>query len=74
MAKPIRKQTAGDPQNRGFSRSFISPFQNNHMERYAPIAPSGRELSPQVTEGASGGEADGLILGWYLPVGIDTRL
>ena len=39
-----------------------------------PIAPSGRELSPQVTEGASGRCISGLLMGWYLPEVIDTRL
>ena len=31
-----------------------------------PIAPSGRELSPQVTEGASGRCSSGLLGGWYV--------
>ena len=39
-----------------------------------PIAPSGRELSPQVTEGASGRCSYGLLMGRYLLVVIDTRL
>ena len=39
-----------------------------------PIAPSGRELSPQVTEGASGVKAGCLLMGWYLLVVIDTQL
>ena len=42
------------------------------MKRQKPIAPSGRELSPQVTEGASGRETDGLLSGWYLIEVIDT--
>ena len=37
-----------------------------------PIAPSGRELSPQVTEGASGGRGCGLLWGWYLLVVVVT--
>ena len=40
----------------------------------SPIAPSGRELSPQVTEGASGRCSSGFIMGRYLLVVIVTRL
>ena len=36
------------------------------------IALSGRELSPQVTEGASGVKAGCLRMGWYLLVVIDN--
>ena len=38
-----------------------------------PIAPSGRELAPQVPEGASGRETDGLLWGLYLLVVIATQ-
>ena len=31
-----------------------------------PIAPSGRELAPQVPEGASGRCSSGLLEGWYV--------
>ena len=37
-----------------------------------PIAPSGRELSPQVTEGASGRCSHGFTKGWYLLISIDN--
>ena len=50
------------------------PKAPTHMETQQPIAPSGRELSPQVTEGACGRQADGLRMGWYLPEVIVTRL
>ena len=56
----------------GFTAGTFPNAQAN-VKWHRLIAPSGRELSPQVTEGASGRKADGLILGWYLPVGIDTR-
>ena len=39
-----------------------------------PIAPDRRELSPQVTEGASGQETDDLLSDWYLLEVIVTRL
>ena len=39
------------------------PKAPTHVEMQHPIAPSGRELSPQVTEGACGQESDGLLLG-----------
>ena len=38
----------------GFTVSAFSKAQT-YVKRQKPIAPSGRELSPQVTEGASGG-------------------
>ena len=38
-----------------------------------PIAPSGRELSPQVTEGACGRETNDLLMGWYLIGSIKAR-
>ena len=50
------------------------PKAQTYVKMQKPIAPSGRELAPQVPEGACGQEANGLILGWYLLVGIDTRL
>ena len=37
-----------------------------------PIAPDRRELSPQVTEGACGRCSCGLLMGWYLLIGIDA--
>ena len=49
-----------------------SPKAQANVKRQKPIAPSGRELSPQVTEGASGRCSSGLLWGWYLIEVIDT--
>ena len=37
-----------------------------------PIAPSGRELAPKASEGASGGCSFGLLMVWYLLITADT--
>ena len=56
----------------GFTAGIFSKAKSN-VKWHRPIAPDGRELSPQVTEGASGRETDGLLSGWYLIEVIDTR-
>ena len=49
------------------------PKAQSYVKRQKPIAPSGRELSPQVTEGASGRQADCLQMGWYLLEIVDAQ-
>ena len=44
-----------------------------HQKTHPPIAPSGRELAPKASEGASGQQADGLHTGWYLLTATDIR-
>ena len=51
-----------------------SPKAQANVKWHRHMAPSGRELSPQVTEGASGGRRYVLLMGWYLLVVIDIRL
>ena len=55
----------------GYTAGTFPKAQPN-VKWYAPIAPSGRELSPQVTEGASGRCISGLLWGWYLLITVDT--
>ena len=43
-----------------------SPKAQANVKWHRLIAPSGRELSPQVTEGASGRRSSGFIMGRYL--------
>ena len=55
--------------------STNSPFGEHILQKtHPPIAPDRRELSPQVTEGASGRCSSGFIMGRYLLVVIVTRL
>ena len=58
------------------TEGFTAGTSNSHksnVETQQPIAPSGRELSPQVTEGASGRQADCLQMRWYLLEIVDTQ-
>ena len=56
----------------GFTVGTSNSHKSN-VETQQPIAPSGRELSPQVTEGARGRCSCGLVMGRYLPEVIDAR-
>ena len=56
----------------GFTVGTSNSHKSN-VETQQPIAPSGRELSPQVTEGASGRQADCLQMGWYLLEIVDAQ-
>ena len=69
--------TAGEPPvafavTEGFTAGTSNSHKSN-VETQQPIAPSGRELSPQVTEGASGRCSCGLIMERYLLVVVDTQ-
>ena len=45
---------------------------HNPQQPHPPIAPSGRELAPKASEGASGRCSWSPLWGWYLLAGIDT--
>ena len=55
----------------GFTVGTSNSHKSN-VETQQPIAPSGRELSPQVTEGASGRCGCGLLMGLYLLIITDS--